>query len=371
MSHASPEPAPVPWPAASDAAPLTWALCVATLDRIDMLEHCVACALRQTRQPAQIVVVDASADWPANHARIRALVADRAPLIYRPAPERSLTVQRNTAIAATDADICMLIDDDSLMHDDCAEAVMRIYEADTEGRILGIAAVDAPSPLDIGRVARKEGSEASGRARAITGSRIGAFLWKHLFLMNRAATFVPYAGPFGSSVPDWAAARGFDLRPVIQLPGCQMTARRSALLREPFEPAFRSYSPGEDFDISYRLSRIGAICAAPAARIHHHEVAASRIRREQELVLSICNAAYLLRKHSPDLERDRRRWAVLMSRRLLAELLKDGLSRRWRFPQLRAARQARAISRRIMAFPDRNGLAAWYVTVQEGILKQR
>lgn len=358
-------------PAANGAAHLSWALCVSTLNRIDMLEHCVACALRQTRAPRQIVVVDASTDWQGNRDRIEAVVDGRVPLTYLPAPERSLTVQRNTAIAATDADICMLIDDDSLMHDDCAETLMRIYEADTEGMILGIAGVDGPSPLDMDNVARKEGSGTSGRAGAITRSRIGAFLWKHLFLMNRAATFVPYAGPFGSSVPEWAAPRGFDLHPVIQLPGCQMTARRSALLREPFEPAFRSYCPGEDFDISYRLSRIGAICAAPAARIYHHEVATSRIRREQELVLSVCNAAYLLRKHSPDLGRDRRRWAVLMSRRLLAELLKDGLSRRWRFPQLRAARRAMAISRKIMAFPDRDGLAAWYVAVQEDILKRR
>ncbi|TBN43963.1 glycosyltransferase [Paracoccus subflavus] len=360
-----------PPPDADATASLSWALCVATLDRIDMLEHCVTCAMAQTRAPHQIVIVDASSDWQANRERIRVLVGDRVPLVYLPAPERSLTVQRNTAIAACNADICMLIDDDSLMHADCAEIIMRIYEADTKAMILGIAGGDGPSPLSLDDVAQKEGSAASGRARAIAGSHIGMFLWKHLFLMNRAATFVSYEGPFGSPVPDWAAAQGLDLRPTIQLPGCRMTVRRSALLREPFESAFRSYCPGEDFDISYRLSRIGMICTAPAARIYHHEVAASRIRREQELVLSICNAAYLLRKHSPDLDRDRRRWALLMSRRLLAELLKDGLSRRWGFPQLRAARRAMAISRKIMTFPDKAQLAGWYIAVQQDILKQR
>lgn len=149
-----------------------------------------------------------------------------------------------------------------------------------------------------------------------------------------------------------------------------MTARRSALLQVPFEPAFRSYSPGEDFDISYRLSRIGVICAAPDARIYHHEVAVSRIRREQELVLSICNAAYLLRKHSPDLTHDRKRWARLMPRRLLAKLLKDGLTRRWSFPQLRATRRAMAISGEILTFPDLSQLEAWYVGIQQEILKK-
>lgn len=357
--------------AESGATSQSWALCVSTLNRIDMLEHCVTCALAQTRPPAEIVVVDASSAWEAHRDRIAAIVGGGVPLIYRPAPKRSLTVQRNTAIAACTADVCFLIDDDSLMHPDCAETIMRIYDADGDGAILGIAGGDGPSPLRLGGVAQKAGAASSGKAKAIGASRIGAFLWKYLFLMNRAQTFVPYAGPAGSDLPDWAVRRGFQLLPAIQLPGCRMTARREALRREPFEPAFRSYSPGEDFDISYRLSRRGAICVAPEARIYHHEMAASRIRREQELVLSICNAAFLLRRHSPDLGRDRRRWSVLMARRLLAEFLKDGLSRRWRFPQLRAAARALAISRRIMAYPDNARLGRWYVGAQGNILGSR
>lgn len=349
---------------------LTWALCVATLNRIDMLELCITCALKQTRLPSEIVIVDASDDWQPHRDRIAAIVAGRVPLIYLPAPERSLTVQRNTAIRACDADICALIDDDSLMHPDCIEVILRIYEADTRSEILGIAGADGPSPLEVQSIDRKAGTASQGLAGKMTKSRITAFLWRELFLMNRAATFIPYDGSFGSRLPDWVQAHGLNLVPAIQLPGCRMTARRSALLQVPFESAFRSYSPGEDFDISYRLSRIGVICTAPDARIYHHEVSASRIRREQELVLSICNAAYLLRKHSPNLKRDRRRWNLLMSRRLVAELLKDGLTRRWALPQLRAARRAAAISRAILSFPDDAGLADYYVAVQQQILKR-
>lgn len=350
---------------------LTWALCVATLNRVEMLKHCVACALSQTYPPAEVVIVDASDDWQGNRDQIAALIDDRVPLRYLPAPVRSSTVQRNTGIEACSADICMLIDDDSLMHPDCAEIIMRAYAADEKGEILGIAGGDGPSPLAVADVARKDGAVNSGRARSMQASRLKAFLWRELFLMGRAVNFVPYAGPVGSHVPDWAAARGLDLVPAIQMPGCRMTVRRSAALREPFEPAFRSYSPGEDFDISYRLSRIGAVCVARSARIYHHEVATSRIRREQEVVLSICNVAYLIRRHSPDLVRDRRRWNLLMSRRLLAELLKDGLSRRWRLPQLRAAQKAARLSREILSFPDDGQLADRYIAMQEKILAAR
>ena len=60
-----------------------------------------------------------------------------------------------------------------------------------------------------------------------------------------------------------------------------------------------------------------------------------------------------------------------MGRRLLAELLKDSLTRRWSLPQVRAARKAQAISREILAFPDDAGLADWYVSVQRRILDHR
>lgn len=335
-----------------------------------MLKHCVTCALSQTYPPSEVVIVDASEDWQGNRDQIAALVRNSVPLRYLPAPVRSSTIQRNAGIAACTADICMLIDDDSLMHADCAEIIMRAYAADEKGEIMGIAGVAGPSPLIMEDVARKEGSVNSGRAGAMQATRLKGFLWRELFLMGRAVNFVPYAGPVGSYVPDWVSKQGLDLVPAIHLAGCRMTIRRSAGLREPFEPAFRSYSPGEDFDISYRLSRIGAICIARLAQIYHHEVAASRIRREQELVLSICNVAYLIRRHSPDLVRDRRRWAILMTRRLLAEFLKDSLSRRWRFPQLRAAWKAAALGREVLSLPD-DGLADRYVAIQEKILADK
>ncbi|WEF25356.1 glycosyltransferase family 2 protein [Paracoccus sp. S3-43] len=349
---------------------LTWALCVATLNRIDMLELCVTCALAQTRPPSEIVIVDASDDWQSHRDRIAAIVAGRVPLIYRPATERSSAVQRNSAITECSADICTFVDDDSFMHDDCMETILRVYERDTDHEIVAISAGNGPSPLEIGGVTSKPVANLSSYAAMIKKSRLGQFLWRELFLMGRAVTFIPYAGPFGSPIPEWASSFRPEVVATIHIGAGRMTVRRNALMREMFEPAFRSYCPGEDFDLSYRLSRIGMICAVPSARIYHHEVAASRIRREQELVLSICNAAFLVRKHSPDLDRDRRRWAVLMARRRVAEFLKDGLMRRWRLPQLRAARRAAAISRQILAFPDDAGLEDWYISVQQNILKR-
>lgn len=157
----------------------------------------MTCAFDQTRQPLQIVIVDASDDWQDHHNRIETLVGQRVPLIYLPASARSSAVQRNAAIAACSADICVLIDDDSLMHPDCIEVILRAYEADTRSEILGIAGADGPSPLKVQDVARKDGTASRGLAGKLTGLRIAAFLWRELFLMNRAATFIPYDGSFG------------------------------------------------------------------------------------------------------------------------------------------------------------------------------
>lgn len=72
-------------------AGLTWALCVATLNRIDALETCVRCALAQTRSPAEIVIVDASDTWAEHRERIAAVVGGReVPLRHLKAERRSL-----------------------------------------------------------------------------------------------------------------------------------------------------------------------------------------------------------------------------------------------------------------------------------------
>ena len=42
---------------------MTWSLVVCTFKREKVLPRCVRCALRSTRRPAEVIVVDASPYW--------------------------------------------------------------------------------------------------------------------------------------------------------------------------------------------------------------------------------------------------------------------------------------------------------------------
>ena len=95
------------------------------------------------------------------------------------------------------------------------------------------------------------------------------------------------------------------------------------------------YSPGEDLDFSYRISRHGMLASVPGAHVHHYESSSGRTDRYRVAVLNAMNMAMLLRKNAVDLKNCKRKFWVLTARKILAELLKDGFSRRWTFPQLR------------------------------------
>lgn len=353
----------------NDAGPLTWGLCIATLNRIESLESCVRHALAQTRPLTEIVIVDASEDWQQYRQRIAALVGDSATLTYLPAPRRSLTAQRNAGIAAATADICFLIDDDSFMHPDCAEEIMRVYEHKDAASVLSVTASDGPPVSAEGlQSERKAGAIRDGRFDRYRQSGLFRWFWRNVVLMAAEKVFIPYDGPYQRSLPEGLARADLAIVPVSLSSGYKMTARRSAALAHPFEDAFESYSPAEDLDFFYRLTRHGHLVRAAKARIYHHEVAATRIKRQTATLLSITNIAFLVSKHSRHQARHRSLFAVMLLRRFVAELIKDAGSRRWSMNQTRAV--LKAIPASISIFrQEREKLPEWYNAKQKEILK--
>jgi hypothetical protein len=84
-------------------------------------------------------------------------------------------------------------------------------------------------------------------------------------------------------------------------------------------------------------------------------------------VLSALNQAVLLRCHAADQAGARRRYFALMRRRLLAETLKDALSRRFDLPQARGILHGSAKARRIFDMTS-GELAEWYPAEQERLV---
>jgi len=335
----------------TDFGGLDWALVVATYNRPDALKTCIALAMKQTRPPSEIIIVDASADWCDTHGALAAMMdarPDAPPLRYLHSEIPSLTVQRNAGVAAASAEIVFLIDDDSFMEPECAARIMAVYEADPAGAIVGVQAALTPrnpaAPHQDAADRKKDNARvARGLFSAIGVRRLRRLVMGRFFLGAHDSRFIPYDGAFHDS-PEAAAP---DVRPMRLFHGCRMTYRRKAVLAEPFDAALRFYCPYEDLDASYRISRHGALVMAQEARLHHAEAVSGRIDRYRVTLLSCLNLAFLLRRHAADHAAARRRYRALMRRHLLAELVKEFMLGRWRFPQLRAVMTATGMAKRL------------------------
>ncbi|WOI56897.1 glycosyltransferase family A protein [Palleronia sp. LCG004] len=351
----------------------SWALCIATINRLEALKHCVRLALDQTHPPAEIVICDASDDWEANRDAILQVCGTPSgtDIAYLKAEKKSSAFQRNQCIARASAELLFLIDDDSFMHPDCAERIAEIYRADGNGMVAAVGA--APSGEDPRKVrdgARKVTGHGETGQHGKAGSRnaIVDWIWKHVLLMRGEGFFVFYDAGIGvergSGQP---IAETYDRK---HISGWSLTVRREVAQKEMFDAHLLAYCPLEDADATHRYRRHGILLGSNLGRIYHMNAASGRMKRRQIAELQVSNMAYFIRRSSESLGEDRGKFSLLMSRRILAEFLKDGLSRRFDFPQARGViagiRRSRTIFRQ-----GSDGLGPWYEGVQKGILARR
>lgn len=350
---------------------LNWALCIATLNRVDALKACIHHAMQQTRPPVEIIIVDASSTWQNHSEQCKTLLDKKSiELIYMKSPRKSLTAQRNLALSVAKADVCFMIDDDSFMHPDCAEEIMKVYEHPAAQEVLAVAASDASVYNADGtlELTRKDGGLRNERFSNLFENHLFRFFWSEIALMSPERLFIPHSGPYQRDIPPSLAASGLNIISVSMIGGYKLTVRRKAALETGFEDTLESYCAAEDLDFSYRLSQKGYLVAAKNAKLYHHEIAASRLKRRIALTLSITNVAYFVRRNSVSLGRDRFRFTVMLLRRFIAETIKDVGSRRWHLPQVRGAFIAAPISMNILFYKDNQSLTEWYKHQQLAIL---
>ncbi|MBM0740904.1 glycosyltransferase family 2 protein [Phormidium sp. CLA17] len=350
--------------------PLSWGLVIATYRREKILSQCLQLAVEQTQRPSEIIVIDASDDWQSTRSQVIGEIASKYPEIrwtYQAASQRGLTLQRNQGLELATADITFLFDDDSLMYPTCAEEIMRVYETDTEGLVKGVQSALAstlPSDITVDDVRKAVGSY---RDQWIPGiAPFQRFIWRHLFLMDSDFLCIPYDGHFPSyTIP--SSMNHLNVCPVKIFHGCRMTFRREAIAQEQFEPLLLFYALLEDMDASYRVSRQGMLLEASDAKLHHFQSNSGRLSRYVVSVLSAMNQAVCLRRYSNDLKRDRDRFYQLTARRVVAEVFKDALSRRWSFPQVRGLLLALKYASHVFDLSDEE-LTHWYPHFQQELI---
>jgi GT2 family glycosyltransferase len=265
---------------------LVWGLAIATYQRAGVLCQTVEYALRQTRPPVDVVIVDSSADWQTTRDRIANLIQQIAPhvrLSYQFSGIAQQTAQRNQALDCATADILFMIDDDAFLRCDAAEHVMRVYEADLDGQTIAVG----PGPMS---------------------------LWKGFDIIDDTLAVSARPPTFFKGLVSKVLAMGFfacDLRgkpaplPPVDLPlkatifidGYRLTVRRAALKQFRFDENLIS-NRFEDADAVYRLAQQGGVVTIQKPLIYH--AASTSARGERQGVLSrfgwILNIAYLNRK---------------------------------------------------------------------------
>ncbi len=353
---------------------LAWGLVIATYQREEVLLRALHLAASQTRPPVEVIVIDASPGWESTRDKVLDSLALQHPEIrwtFAAAKQRSSTLQRNQGIQLATAEILFLFDDDSLMYPDCAEKIMRVYEADTGQIVMGVEAQsvgEAPPMSDSEGVAK----QAVGVSETLIPQSGRELLWRQSFLqrlliMDTKEHFIPYEGSFRSYALPPAVAE-CNVAPVRIFDGYRMTYRRKLFQREIFEPLFHYYAVAEDADLSYRASCHGALVIAFDARLHHYQSGSGRLPTWKVSVLTGTNMALCLRKHSNHLGRDKRRFYAFMFHLILVLFLKDAINRRWSFPKARGLVLALRHAPKIFALQDAE-LAEWYPRFQFDLVR--
>lgn len=318
----------------------TWALGIATYNRRDVLMQCLKLAANQTRPPEEIAVVDASQDWEQTRDLVMSELAPQYPGIewkYEKATRPSAAVQRNQASALCSADVVFLFDDDSFMYPDAAEELMKLYDADVDQQVAGVAAaLAAKPPSEAADEKAVEEIEAARVAPTVKHySPIAKFVRN---LLNADHMFVPYDEAFPShAVPESLADLSVGRRQLMA--GMTMTARRSWIVDERFSEILADRGP-EDSDVSYRLSRRGAVLTALKAKVFHVGSPSGRFSSFSREALGYLGPIVLHRLYSTDLKRSRKQQKSMVTRRMLVGLIKDIQSKEFDLPRFRGTRFA-------------------------------
>ena len=220
--------------------------------------------LQQTRQPDEIIIVDAGED------KVELLTdryADKFSDIKYYHTAKGLTRQRNFGIDRADGDIIGFFDDDVILDPDyLMEIITAFHGNDQVGGATGYIYPDQDQGTFLSRTYMKLVDLSWGQARL--------------------ARF--YKMPLVPKLP-------FDgIVPVRSIIGNNMFFRRLVFDKYRFGEWFEEYSYGEDCEFGLRISHDWKIVAVGGARLHHYHDLSGRVSYKKLATMSIYNFVRIL-----------------------------------------------------------------------------
>jgi GT2 family glycosyltransferase len=203
---------------------------------------------------AMVIVIDASTEGAADSEQACRDVAEHHPgatVHYVRAFEPGLTKQRNQAAdlcAELDVDVIHFLDDDAEVMPGYFDAIEAEFARDD--RVAGVGAVIMNAPPT-----RHQWFRRVFLLHARSGGRV--------LRSGRGVTGCVPGAQIGEKV-DW-------------LSGCCMSYLTSICREHRFDGRLRGYSPGEDLDFGFRVSRQSRLLVAHEARCLHHVSPSNRM----------------------------------------------------------------------------------------------
>lgn len=273
---------------------LSYDVVIATRNRVDALALSIPMLLDQSRPPEALIVVDASDD-PEPVRQVVTHATDGWPgRVVFETTSPGLPHQRNRGLRHVTSPIVFFPDDDSLLCDGAAAAMMDIYERDLDCVISGVCAAEAlTEPPGI----------VPEESYAMTRSHRREALWRPLrHAVERRLTALKPALYLGRQlnrrygIPAWLSE--VDAVPVEYMTGFRMTFRTAAIAVPGFDVALDGYALDEDIDASFTAMRSGLVVGARRARIYHHRAPGGRDGTRARGRMEVMNRAYVLLKHA-------------------------------------------------------------------------
>jgi GT2 family glycosyltransferase len=225
---------------------LTYSAVIATKDRPERLEDAVGTVLDQDQRPERVVIVDASGpplEIPRPLADQARLSGVELTIIHS---QPSTSAQRNLGVELVDTPLVLFLDDDVTLEPSYTSALLRRWELaglGSYGAMVGSPQVLRPQPRALGLMRRA--------------------LMLHYYDFAGKATRVRRSGKL-------ALVPNPDRDVIIPAVGAGGALFRTDLARRhPFDERFSGYAPGEDLEMSYRLSREAPILQTPSVKFLH------------------------------------------------------------------------------------------------------
>ncbi|MCX5695213.1 MAG: glycosyltransferase [Candidatus Omnitrophica bacterium] len=247
---------------------LTYSVIICTLDRAEDLKRCIASWLKQKPLPHDIVVVHGRQEGILEEELRKLLVGSAVELCYLRMPP-SLVRQRNSGIRQAKGDVVFFADDDAVYLDGYAQAILDVYQADVTGSIGGVQGTI--ENFDLG-----------------PAERCGFSKFFLLTCFGNGSLQLSAWPAFCRSTSNLAQVEIFS--------GPAMSYRKKVLQEFQFNEMFARYWVGDDFEMSYRVSRKYKLFQTSDARLLHYMSPVSRDSERRKCKMVVVNHYFLMRK---------------------------------------------------------------------------